>query len=72
MFRSGHSTAAWAGLLFLSIWFNAHLKIFADYRSSMIKMTFFFAPLLGATLICGSLTIDEVRVHNSKMSSQAN
>ena len=56
-FVSGHSTAAFAGFLFLSLWFNAVLKVFADYRAGMWKLVFFFAPLLGATLIAGSLTI---------------
>ncbi|GAA5970336.1 hypothetical protein JCM3765_003047 [Sporobolomyces pararoseus] len=56
---SGHSTAAWAGLLFLSLYLNGKLKIFADYRPQFWKMLAFFAPLLGAFLIAGSLTIDE-------------
>ncbi|ORY61907.1 phosphatidic acid phosphatase type 2/haloperoxidase [Leucosporidium creatinivorum] len=56
---SGHSTAAWAGLLFLSLYLNGHLKIFADTRSQFWKMIVFFAPLLGAFLITGALTIDE-------------
>jgi hypothetical protein len=50
-------TAAWAGFLFLSLWLNAHLKIFANARPAYWKLILFFAPLLGATLICGSLTI---------------
>ncbi|GAA6059530.1 hypothetical protein JCM10212_006028 [Sporobolomyces blumeae] len=56
---SGHSTAAWAGLLFLSLYLNGKLKVFADYRPQFWKMLAFFAPLLGAFLIAGSLTIDE-------------
>ncbi|GAA5887814.1 hypothetical protein JCM16303_002340 [Sporobolomyces ruberrimus] len=56
---SGHSTAAWAGLLFLSLYLNGKLKVFADYRPQFWKMIAFFAPLLGAFLIAGSLTIDE-------------
>ncbi|GAA5837566.1 hypothetical protein JCM9279_006790 [Rhodotorula babjevae] len=56
---SGHSTAAWAGLLFLSLYLNGKLKLFADYRPQFWKMLAFFAPLLGAFLIAGSLTIDE-------------
>ncbi|GAA5967959.1 hypothetical protein JCM11641_003681 [Rhodosporidiobolus odoratus] len=56
---SGHSTAAWAGLLFLSLYLNAKLKLFSDYRPQFWKMIAFFAPLLGAFLISASLTIDE-------------
>ncbi|KAK4332996.1 Tom37 domain-containing protein [Rhodotorula toruloides] len=56
---SGHSTAAWAGLLFLSLYLNGKLKVFSDYRPQFWKMIAFFAPLLGAFLISGSLTIDE-------------
>jgi len=56
---SGHSTAAWAGLLFLALYLNGKLKVFSDYRPAFYKMTAFFAPLLGAFLISGALTIDE-------------
>ncbi|GAA5911086.1 hypothetical protein JCM6882_006872 [Rhodosporidiobolus microsporus] len=56
---SGHSTAAWAGLLFLSLYLNGKLKLFSDYRPQFWKMIAFFAPLLGAFLISGALTIDE-------------
>ncbi|GAA6029446.1 hypothetical protein JCM8097_003683 [Rhodosporidiobolus ruineniae] len=56
---SGHSTAAWAGFLFLSLYLNGKLKVFADYRPQFWKMIAFFAPLLGAFLISASLTIDE-------------
>lgn len=31
-FPSGHSTAAFAGFVFLSLYMNAKLKIFANYR----------------------------------------
>ncbi|KAH8926813.1 PAP2-domain-containing protein [Atractiella rhizophila] len=58
-FPSGHSTAAWAGFVFLSLYFNGKLKTFADYRPHYWKMVFFFAPLLGACLISGALTIDK-------------
>ncbi|KAJ3573199.1 hypothetical protein NP233_g2589 [Leucocoprinus birnbaumii] len=56
---SGHSTAAWAGLLFLSLYFNAQLKVISAHNPAYWKMILFFAPILGASLISGSLTIDE-------------
>jgi len=58
-FPSGHSTAAWAGLLFLSIYINAQLKVMSAHNPSYWKMILMFAPVLGATLISGALTIDE-------------
>ena len=33
-FPSGHSTAVFSGFLFLSLYLNAKLKIFANYRPS--------------------------------------
>ncbi|PPR04965.1 hypothetical protein CVT24_010423 [Panaeolus cyanescens] len=56
---SGHSTAAWAGLLYLSLYFNAQLKVMSAHNPAYWKMILFFAPLLGACLISGSLTIDQ-------------
>lgn len=56
---SGHSTAAWAGLLYLSLYFNAQLKVMSAHNPAYWKMIMFFAPLLGATLISGALTIDK-------------
>ncbi|KNC98086.1 uncharacterized protein SPPG_06497 [Spizellomyces punctatus DAOM BR117] len=58
-FPSGHSTAAFAGFLFLSWYLNAKLKVFANYRPQYWKLVLFFAPILAATLIAGSLTIDK-------------
>ncbi|CDZ97929.1 Lipid phosphate phosphatase and related enzymes of the PAP2 family [Phaffia rhodozyma] len=58
-FPSGHSTAAGAGFVYLALYFNAQLKVFADYHPAFWKQIVFFAPLLGACLIAGSLTIDE-------------
>ncbi|KAJ7285582.1 phosphatidic acid phosphatase type 2/haloperoxidase [Mycena rebaudengoi] len=58
-FPSGHSTAAWAGLMFLSLYLNAQLKVMSAHNPAYWKMILFFAPLLGATLISGALTIDE-------------
>ena len=58
-FPSGHSTAAWAGLLYLYCYLNAKLKVFSNYHPAMWKIIVLYAPLLGATLITGALTIDE-------------
>ncbi|KAH0610648.1 uncharacterized protein H6S33_012175 [Morchella sextelata] len=57
-FPSGHSIAAWAGLFYVSLYYNAHLKIFANYHPSFLKLLLFVAPMLAATLIVGSLTLD--------------
>ncbi|KAJ2894452.1 PAP2 superfamily protein [Zalerion maritima] len=61
-FPSGHSTAAWAGFVYLFLYLNAKLKVFADYRPRAWKVPVIFAPLLGSTLISCSLTIDQA--HN--------
>lgn len=58
-FPSGHSTAAFAGFVFLYFYLNAKLKVFSNYHPAMWKMVVVYAPLLGATLIAGTLTIDE-------------
>ncbi|KAF8580691.1 acid phosphatase/Vanadium-dependent haloperoxidase [Ramaria rubella] len=58
-FPSGHSTAAFAGLVYLSLYLNAQLKVMSAHNPQYWKMILFFAPLLGATLIAGALTIDE-------------
>lgn len=57
-FPSGHSIASWAGLFYTSLYFNAHLKIFSNYQPSLWKLLLFLAPMLAATLIVGSLTLD--------------
>ncbi|KAF8968400.1 acid phosphatase/Vanadium-dependent haloperoxidase [Flammula alnicola] len=56
---SGHSTAAWAGLFYLALYFNAQLKVMSAHNPAYWKMILFFAPILGACLISGALTIDE-------------
>ncbi|KAF2428281.1 PAP2-domain-containing protein [Tothia fuscella] len=58
-FPSGHTTAAFAGFVFLSLYLNAKLKVFANYHPSLWKLIAVYAPILGATLIGGALTIDE-------------
>ncbi|KAM0691073.1 hypothetical protein Q7P36_009844 [Cladosporium allicinum] len=56
---SCHSTAAFAGFIYLSLYLNAKLKIFANYHPSYWKLIALWAPVLAATLIAGALTIDE-------------
>ncbi|KAL7808832.1 phosphatidic acid phosphatase type 2/haloperoxidase [Trichoderma aethiopicum] len=58
-FPSGHTTAAFAGFVYLSLYLNAKLKVFANYHPAMWKLIAVWAPILGATLIGGALTIDE-------------
>ena len=58
-FPSGHSTAAFAGFVFLSLYLNGKLKTFSNYHPAMWKLLLTWAPILGATLIAGALTIDE-------------
>jgi len=58
-FPSGHTTAAFAGFVFLYLYLNAKLKVFANYHPAMWKLIVLYAPLLGAVLIAGALTIDE-------------
>lgn len=56
---SGHTTAAFAGFVFLYLYLNAKLKVFSNYHPAMWKLIALYAPLLGACLIGGALTIDE-------------
>jgi len=56
---SGHATAAWAGLFYLALYFNAQLKVMAAHNPAYWKMVMFFAPLLGAFLLSASLTVDK-------------
>ncbi|RKF54856.1 PA-phosphatase related-family protein [Erysiphe neolycopersici] len=57
-FPSGHSTIAFSGFVYLAIYLNAKLKIWSNYHPAMWKMALFWAPILSATLISASLTID--------------
>ncbi|KAH6620908.1 phosphatidic acid phosphatase type 2/haloperoxidase [Chaetomium sp. MPI-SDFR-AT-0129] len=56
---SGHTTAAFAGFVFLYLYLNAKLKVFSNYHPAMWKLIVLYAPILGACLIGGALTIDE-------------
>lgn len=56
---SGHSTAAWAGFLYLYFYLNAKMKVFSNHHPAFWKLIALYAPVLAATLITGALTIDE-------------
>ena len=58
-FPSGHSTASFAGFVFLYLYLNAKLKVWSNYHPAMWKLIATYAPILCATLIAGALTIDE-------------
>lgn len=55
---SGHTTAAFAGFVFLYLYLNAKLKVWSNYHPAMWKLIVTYMPILGACLIAGSLTID--------------
>lgn len=56
---SGHTTAAFAGFVFLYLYLNAKLKVWSNYHPAYWKLIVTYAPILAATLIGGALTIDE-------------
>lgn len=56
---SGHTTAAFAGFVYLYCYLNGKLKVFSNYHPAMWKLIVLYAPILGACLIGGALTIDE-------------
>lgn len=58
-FPSGHTTAAFAGFVYLYLYLNAKLKVFSNYHPAYWKLIVTYAPILAATLIGGALTIDE-------------
>jgi diacylglycerol diphosphate phosphatase / phosphatidate phosphatase len=58
-FLSGHSTAAFAGFIFLYLYLNAKLKVFSNHHPVTWKLVATYTPVLGATLISGTLAIDE-------------
>ncbi|KAI8963069.1 acid phosphatase/Vanadium-dependent haloperoxidase [Daldinia sp. FL1419] len=57
-FPSGHSTTTTAAGVYMFLYLNAKLKVFANYHPSMWKLVLVYCPILGAVLVCGSLTID--------------
>ncbi|KAJ0335096.1 hypothetical protein COL922a_009745 [Colletotrichum nupharicola] len=58
-FPSGHTTSMFAGMVYLYLYLNAKLKVWSNYHPSMWKLILTYAPILGATLVGGSLTVDQ-------------
>ncbi|PVH80782.1 PAP2-domain-containing protein [Cadophora sp. DSE1049] len=56
-FPSGHTTSAFAGAMFLTLYLNAKLKAFADHASEFWVFIVTVMPLLLASLIGGSMYI---------------
>lgn len=57
-FPSGHSTTMVAAMVYLCLYLNAKLKVFANYHAPLWKLIALAVPLLGAVLLCGTLIID--------------
>ncbi|KAI0555825.1 PAP2 superfamily-domain-containing protein [Xylaria curta] len=57
-FPSGHSTTMVAAMVYLSLYLNAKLKVFANYHTPLWKLIGLVLPILGAVLLCGTLIID--------------
>ncbi|KAI1637445.1 phosphatidic acid phosphatase type 2/haloperoxidase, partial [Biscogniauxia mediterranea] len=58
-FPSGHATTITAAAVYLFLYLNAKLKVFANYHTPMWKLILLYCPILMAVLVCGSLTIDQ-------------
>ncbi|KAI0467818.1 PAP2 superfamily-domain-containing protein [Xylaria cf. heliscus] len=57
-FPSGHTTTMTAAMVYLCLYLNAKLKVFANYHTPLWKLIAFVLPLLGTVLLCGTLIID--------------
>jgi len=57
---SGHTTAAFAGFVFLYLYLNAKLKVFSNHHPAMWKLVAIYAPILGACLIGGALYVNNI------------
>ncbi|KAG2020839.1 lipid phosphate phosphatase 1 [Coprinopsis cinerea AmutBmut pab1-1] len=55
---SGHSAAAWSGLMFLAFYLNAQLKVISGNNPAYWKSVLFLAPILGAFLLSAYLVRD--------------
>lgn len=56
-FPSGHSSFAWAGMWYLTLYLGAKLRAM-NRKGYTIKSWILLAPVTGATLVCVSRTMD--------------
>jgi len=61
-FPSGHSAAGLAASVYLSLWLNAKLKVWANRRPEIWRVTVTAVPILLAGINCGLLNVD--RMHH--------
>jgi len=54
-FPSGHSASSFAAAVFLSLYLNAKLKVFSDHASEFWAFIVILLPLIGASLVSGSM-----------------
>lgn len=64
-FPSGHTANSFAAAIFTSLFLNAQLKVIADHASTIWALTATIAPLIGASLIAGSVYMSHVSVFPS-------
>jgi len=57
-FPSGHSSAAFSGLLFLSLYLNAKVKLWGDLYPRSWKLFLVFFPILAATVLSLTRLLD--------------
>jgi len=57
-FPSGHSSAAFAGLLYVSLYLNAKLKLWGDLYPRSWKLFVVFFPILAATVLSLTRLLD--------------
>jgi len=56
-FPSGHTGSAFAAAIFITLYLNAKLKVFADHAPDFWAFMVTMAPLLGASLLSGSMYV---------------
>ncbi|KAI9711431.1 MAG: hypothetical protein M1812_007176 [Candelaria pacifica] len=63
-FPSDRTAVAFAAAVFLALYINAKLKVFADYGSFFWKQILVLTPIVGASMIGGGLIVDKSLQHN--------